>query len=494
MSSNQATDNNTKVDEQNIAHNTTQKAVSGGIWTVVFQVASMATRFGSNLIFAWMLAPEAFGVVALVNVFATGLLLFTDIGFEDSIVRSPRGDERRFRNTVWTMQIIRGVVLWLICMAFAYPLSQLYDEPQLMPLIAATAFALLFVGFQSTSLGYMRRHLQVITLAKLDLAAQVLGVIVGVIWAYYSPTAWALIVAMLTGWIVKMVVSHILDKQAGHDWFGWDWDAFHEIFKMGKWIFVSTMFMFLAMQSDRLFLGKLISIEMLGIYHVAISLAQIPELIVMQLSGKIIFPMLSHFAREDVDKVKHQLLGLRGNILPVALFMTLSLIVLAELFFGVLYKEAYHDAKWITPMLAGMFWISILQETVIRTSLAMGSFSVPAYTNIVAFFARIGLALLGFHFYELPGFIIGLILGSICGYGVVLTWLSRKNISTLRQDLGYTSLLLLVSGLYYGVRYLILPDILFWQVAWPLLVVAGMGAVFLIWGYSKYKAGKFSAA
>lgn len=475
-------------DPDDIGQNTTQKAVKGGIWVVIFQVASMSLRFGSNLIFAWLLVPEAFGLVALVNVFATGLLLFTDIGFEDSIVRSTRGDERRFRDTVWTMQIIRGIFLWLMCIALAYPLASFYDDPRLMPLIAATAFALLFVGFQSTSLGSMRRHLNVITLAKLDLAGQVLGVIVGVIWAYFDPSAWALIVAMLTGWLVKLVASHILEKD-GRNRLAWDWDAFHEVFKMGKWIFVSTMFMFLAMQADRLMLGKLVDIDTLGIYHIAISLAQIPELVIMQLSSKVIFPMLSHFARENASIVKTKLLTLRSNILPAALYMTLSMIVLAEIFFGVLYRDTYQAAATITPLLAGMFWVSIVQETVIRTSIAMGSFSVPAYTNIMAFFARMSLAFIGFKLFGLIGFIIGLIIGSICAYGVVLVWLARKKISTLSQDIKYTSMLLGVAGLYYGVKFWILPTEGAAQIIWPITLFVAMTAVAGNWAYGKYKSG-----
>lgn len=483
---------NAATDTDNIGHNTTQKAVKGGIWVVIFQVASMGLRFGSNLVFAWLLVPEAFGLVALVNVFATGLLLFTDIGFEDSIVRSTRGDERRFRDTVWTMQIIRGIFLWLMCMALAYPLSGFYDEPRLMPLIAVTAFALLFVGFQSTSLGSMRRHLNVITLAKLDLAAQVIGFLVGLAWAFFDPSAWALIVAMLTGWIIKLVASHILEKD-GRNRLAWDWDAFHEVFKMGKWIFVSTMFMFLAMQADRLMLGKLIDIDTLGIYHIAISLAQIPELVIMQLSSKVIFPMLSHFARENASTVKNKLLTLRANILPAALYMTLSLIVLAELFFGILYRDAYQSAATITPLLAGMFWVSIIQETVIRTSLAMGSFSVPAYTNMVAFVARMSLAFIGFKLFGLIGFIIGLIVGSICAYGVVLIWLQRKKISTISQDLYYTGILLAVSGLYYGVKHL-LPEEGAAPIIWPLALFVIMTAIAGKWGYSKYKSGALSGA
>lgn len=475
-------------DQDHIGHNTVEKAVKGGIWVVIFQVLNMALRFGSNLVYAWLLAPDAFGLVALVNVFTLGLLLFTDVGLEESIVRSTRGDEKRFLNTVWTMQIVRGVLLWLVCIAAAYPMSHYYNEPELMPLIAASSFMLVFVGFQATSLGTMRRHLEVIDIAKLDLAGQTLGFLAGLIWALISPTAWALVAATITTWLVRLIASHFLQK-GGLNRMQWDWDAFWEVIDMGKWIFVSTAFMFLATQSDRLMLGALVDMSTLGIYHIAISLAQIPEIIFMQLSGRVIFPMLAHFAREDASTVKHKLIQLRSNVLPFALYMIASLMVLAELFFGVLYRDAYQLAGEIAPLLAAMFWVSILQESVIRTSIAMGSYSVSAYTNIVSFIFRLTLAYIGFQMFGISGFIGGLILGALCGYGVVLTWLARKKIRTFGQDLRYTGALIAIALTYFGVAHYVVPEDSWMAIAWPIIYFLGMTAVIAWWGYGKYKSG-----
>jgi O-antigen/teichoic acid export membrane protein len=78
-------------------------------------------RLGSNLILTRLLFPEAFGLMALVTVFLTGLKMFSDFGLNASIIRSARGDDPIFLQTAWTVQILRGVMLWLISVMLAGP-------------------------------------------------------------------------------------------------------------------------------------------------------------------------------------------------------------------------------------------------------------------------------------------------------------------------------------------------------------------------------------
>ena len=41
----------------------------------------------------------------------------SDLGFGPSIIRSKDGNRPGYLNTAWTMQAVRGVVLWLACCA-----------------------------------------------------------------------------------------------------------------------------------------------------------------------------------------------------------------------------------------------------------------------------------------------------------------------------------------------------------------------------------------
>lgn len=74
-------------------------------------VAQQLIRLGSNLILTRLLFPEAFGLMALVQTFMTGLAMFSDIGIGPSIIQNRRGEDPDFLNTAWTIQIGRGVML-----------------------------------------------------------------------------------------------------------------------------------------------------------------------------------------------------------------------------------------------------------------------------------------------------------------------------------------------------------------------------------------------
>lgn len=77
-------------------------AIRGMVWTVAGYGASQILRLGSNLILTRLLFPELFGLMTLVNIFITGLHLFSDIGVGPSIIQNKRGDDPVFLNTAWT--------------------------------------------------------------------------------------------------------------------------------------------------------------------------------------------------------------------------------------------------------------------------------------------------------------------------------------------------------------------------------------------------------
>jgi len=59
-----------------------------------------------------LLAPDMFGLMALAGIFILGLNLLSDIGLKQILIQNKRSDDQ-FVNTVWTMQVIRGWLIWL---------------------------------------------------------------------------------------------------------------------------------------------------------------------------------------------------------------------------------------------------------------------------------------------------------------------------------------------------------------------------------------------
>ena len=284
-------------------------AIRGTAWTVLGYGSSQLLRLGSNLVLTRILAPEIFGIMALVNVLLVGLNMFSDIGIGPNIIQSDRGDNPEFLHTAWTLQIIRGFGIWICACIGAWPFSRFYGEPQLAWIIPIVSLGAAISGYNSTGIFTANRHLKFHRITLIELGSQCLAIAVMVVWAAITPTVWALVAGSLIGATLKMVASHIWLSNIPHKWMR-KWDEIKSITRFGRWIFISTILGFLVNSGDRLILGKFLSLEALGIYSIAFMIANFFRQIHEQDSSKILFPLYGKlglgpkFGQRDTDFIR----------------------------------------------------------------------------------------------------------------------------------------------------------------------------------------------
>ena len=107
------------------------KAYQGAAIVISAYGFSQLTRLAGNLILTRLLVPELFGVMALAQVFIIGLNLFSDVGVGPAIIQSKHGTDPVFLNTAWTVQIIRGFIIWLLTFMIAPPPGTLLPRTHL---------------------------------------------------------------------------------------------------------------------------------------------------------------------------------------------------------------------------------------------------------------------------------------------------------------------------------------------------------------------------
>jgi O-antigen/teichoic acid export membrane protein len=359
----------------------------GSAVTFVGYGASMVVRLASNVIVTRLLVPGDFGLMALVNVFLIGLTMLSDVGIGPSIIQNPRGDEPTFLNTAWTVQLVRGGLIWLASCAVAMPVATFYEKPELLQLIPVAGLAAAITGAESTRLFTLNRHLALGRITILELASQALGsaVSIGASWAWHS--VWALVAGGVAGALAKTVLSHVAlpgikNRPA------WEAEARASLFGFGRWIFVSTAITYLSGQSDRLVLGKLISTESLGIYATAATLAALPSQVVNQLSGRVFYPA-----------VARMMAGERGDLTAIR-DARARLLLLAAPFFGlgialvgpiasILYDRRYDGVGVIATALSIATWLNAVSLSYGVVLLAAGhpkfiSFGTAAKTALFA--------------------------------------------------------------------------------------------------------------
>lgn len=213
---------------------------TGSVWTVVGFGSQKVLQLGSNLVLTRLLFPEAFGTMALITVFLMALAMFSDLGIKPAIIQNERGEDPNFLNTAWTIQVIRGFVIWLVACLIAWPLAQLYEQLILFPILCFVGVTAVIQGFQSTALATQNRKLQLGRLTLIPLIAQIISTIVTVLLAWIYESIWALAVGSIVSVVAETILSHLILPSHRHR-FHFEGKSLSGLLRFGKWIFLSTM-------------------------------------------------------------------------------------------------------------------------------------------------------------------------------------------------------------------------------------------------------------
>jgi O-antigen/teichoic acid export membrane protein len=426
--------------------------VKGAIWTLGTYGVSQVLRLATNVVLTRLLAPELFGIMAFANSARMGIELLSDIGISQNIVYNKQGEEPDFYNTAWTLRLTRGVAIWALCAAAALPFAHFYDIPLLAQILPIYGLMSIIASLGSTAPYLLNRRLQFAKLNRYETASDFISFIVFVVLVYIFPTIWTLVFAGLVAATGKSVLSYFILPGIRHA-IRFSREYTTQIIKFGKWIFFASAVYFLSMHFDRLYIGKVIPLELFGIYGIARNLSDLIGPAVVRLGTIVVFPLIAssaHIPRADLRK---RLAVKRLSFLLIAAFGMSFLIATADLLIRILYDQRYHSAGWMLSILSVGAWFTIMCNLNESTLLGLG---VPRYN---AFANSLKLAWLilglpfGFALYGIVGAIVVVATGDLFRYFAILVGQFRERFSFGMQDLLATVVTFCLVALWEWLRW-----------------------------------------
>ncbi len=376
-------------------------------------------RLASNIILARLLFPEAFGLMALVQVVIAGAAMFSDLGFRGAIVQHERGDEPAFLNTAWTLQVMRGVLLMVIVMALAGPAARFYEEPLLADLLMIAAFVPLISSLDSTKTLTADRTLQIERLTIMTLSTQFIGVVVTVALAWWLGTVWALAFGLLVSPILKTILSHLWLE--GHsNRLQLEKESVWALLTYGGFIFVASVAGFFAMHGDRAVLGKFVDLDDLAIYNIAMLLALVPRKLSNAVAGRVIFPLYARRPPAESEVNRRKINRARMLVTGPLLLVAAAFGVFGDHLIQLLYDERYAAAGPYLVLIALAAMPQVMIQSYNRAPLASGHSGKYAFFQIVTAVARLGFLLWLVPSFGLLGAVATLPLATLALYPVML--------------------------------------------------------------------------
>jgi len=436
-----------------------------GRWSFAGYGLSQAIRLGSNLLMTRLLAPEMFGVIAMAIMLMVILGMLSDIGLQQNIVQSPRGDDPVFLDTAWVVQIIRGAVLWLIALLLSgatyyashagmFPDESVYASPVLPLVIAVGSFATVISGFASTKIATAYRTFDQQKLVQIEVLSQVLALAVMVCVGILTRSIWALVAGGLVATLTVTVLSHTWIKGRPNR-FRLERKALRELIGFGKWIFLSSAVGILAINGDRILLGAYVDARTLGLYAIAILIAGAVEGLLSRLFATVSLPALSEVARTNPERLRDTYYKLRVPGDLMLLFIAGLLFASGAMVIDLLYDPRYTAAGPMLQILALALFTARF-GVAHQIYLAVGVPRHLATINAVRFVALFTLVPALFHFGGLQAAIWGIALHGLATLPFIFYFNARLGLNDLRREA--LVLLALPAGYFTGYALNLLLD------------------------------------
>ncbi|MBD3241675.1 MAG: oligosaccharide flippase family protein [Chitinivibrionales bacterium] len=317
------------------------RAIRSTGWVAGAGVFEQALRFGRNMILARLLAPEAFGRMAIVFACYGATELFTGVALAPAVIHDRRGHEPAYLNAAWWLSVLRGVLVYLAAIPLCPLIADWYNRPDLVPLLRIVFASILLRAFTSPVLYSRAKALTFRDLVLVQAGGSVVGVAVALLLAARSPSALALAAGHVTEDATRLILSHLICPFRPR--LRIDRACLWSMLRYTRRMVGMSVFTFIFLRTDTFVLGKTVSGEQLGYYTMAAGLAVIPVTLVTRLFGQLLTPTFA-ILQNDAVKMRTAL----GEVVALVACIAAPL-ACAALFFGrallnLVYGQAYGSA------------------------------------------------------------------------------------------------------------------------------------------------------
>ena len=278
---------------------TKKDVISNFSWRYMERFGSQAVGFIVSIVLARLMAPEAFGVVAIVSVFTTLLNVFVDSGFGNALIQKKNADNVDF-SSVFYFNVFSCGVLYLLLYAVAPLIATLYDNFQLTALIRVASLSLIVSGLRNVQQAYVSRNMLFKKFFMASVIALFISAFLGIFFAYRGYGAWAIVIQQLSNTGMSTLLLWFIVRWRPSRVFSFE--RLRGLFSYGWKLLAASLIDSLVSEIRSLLIGKVYTPADLAFYDRG---KVFPYAVMSGINtsfGSVIFPVLSRYQDNMNDR------------------------------------------------------------------------------------------------------------------------------------------------------------------------------------------------
>jgi O-antigen/teichoic acid export membrane protein len=172
-------------------------ALRGGAVSVATQYGNGILQVVAAIVLARLLAPEDFGLVAIVTVLTSFAPLLIDFGLGDATAQRSKITRSQVSSLFWLSSGI-GLAIAMIVAACSPLIAWIYREPRLEAIALYSAITFVLFGASNQHLALLRRTMQFARIAKIQILSTLVGIALAIFVAVCGYGYWALVLRPIT--------------------------------------------------------------------------------------------------------------------------------------------------------------------------------------------------------------------------------------------------------------------------------------------------------
>lgn len=253
--------------------------------------AEQAIRFGRNMLLTRLLAPEAFGTMAIVLSATTLIAILAEVGAREALIQSPRGTEEGHVGAAWWMSVGRALSIYAVIFALAPLISRFYGNLELASLARVTTLSIVFDGLMSPRAIVAQKQMKYARWAVIYNGGGILGVLTTILLSFFLRDVWALALGYCSENAARCILSYALCPYRPR--FFLDFSALRELWGFSRGLFGLAFLNLIFTRTDIFVLAKLYAPAKLGLYSMSVYLVQTPSIFLAAILGGTLLPVLS---------------------------------------------------------------------------------------------------------------------------------------------------------------------------------------------------------
>ena len=275
-----------------------KSTITNLLWRFAERCGAQAVSFLVSIILARLLAPEAYGTIALAMVFINILQVFVDSGMGTALIQKKDADDLDF-SSVFYFNIAACLVLYAGLFLAAPSIAQFYGDPALTALVRALSLTVVVSGVRNIQQSYVSRHLLFKRFFFSTIGSTLASAVVGIAMAYAGFGVWALVGQSLSNVVTGTIILWATVPWRPRRMFSWQ--RLKGLLSFGWKLLVSALLDTGYNNLRSLIIGKLYSSADLAYYNQG---DKLPNLVITNINTSIDSVLLPTMANEQDDPAR----------------------------------------------------------------------------------------------------------------------------------------------------------------------------------------------